>query len=168
MLTTRKRSDQSTLVSPAAATVVEDFMGAIGGRGIYPAQAPPGHRDDAAHTLRPSTRFIPRSLGNKRQMRATCSALSPNNWAITHLFLLLSWGALPAERIIPHIMSPDPGNASIRSPFLQITHVPACFKFCRITMQMFSRKVVRCSVVASLQDGPEHLYALSPTKWQML
>ncbi len=28
-------------------------------------------------------------------------------------------------------------------------------------MQVFSRKVVQRSVVASLQDGPEHLYALS-------
>ncbi len=41
-------------------------------------------------------------------MRATCSLLSPNNWVITHLLLVLSWGSLSAERIIPHIMSPDP------------------------------------------------------------
>ncbi len=50
----------NTLVSPAAATVVEGFVGAIGGRGIHPAQTLLHDRYDAA-----------------------CSALSPNNWAIT-------------------------------------------------------------------------------------
>ena len=48
MLTTRKRSDQDTLVRPAATTVVEGCVGTIGSRGIHPAQIPPGPMDDAA------------------------------------------------------------------------------------------------------------------------
>ena len=60
------------------------------------------------NTFLSSTRFPPRSLGNKGRMPSTCSALSPNNWAITHLLLVLSWGSLSTERVIPHIMSPDP------------------------------------------------------------
>ncbi len=47
------------------------------------------------NTFLASARFTPRSLGNKGRMRATCSVLSPNNWAITHLLLVLSWGLLP-------------------------------------------------------------------------
>ncbi len=41
-------------------------------------------------------------------MRATCSALSPNNWTITHLLLVLSWEPLSGESITPHMMNPDP------------------------------------------------------------
>ena len=37
------------------------------------------------NTLLSSTRFPPRSLGNKGRMPSTCSALSQNNWAITDL-----------------------------------------------------------------------------------
>ena len=37
------------------------------------------------NTFLSSTRFTPRSLGNKGRMRSTCSALSQNNWAITDL-----------------------------------------------------------------------------------
>ena len=59
-------------------------------------------------TFLSSTRFTPCSLEKKGRMRSTCSALSPNNWAITHLLLVLSWVSLSGERIIPHVMSPDP------------------------------------------------------------
>ena len=54
-------------------------------------------------------------------MRATCSVLSLNNWAITHLLLVLSWRSLSGERIIPHMMSPDPKklleNHGMLNPF---------------------------------------------------
>ena len=59
-------------------------------------------------TFLSSTLFTHRSLGNKGRMRSTCSVLSPNNWAITHLLLVLSWGSLSAEKIIPHMMNPNP------------------------------------------------------------
>ena len=39
--------------------------------------------------------------------------LSPNNWGITYLLLVLSWGSLPAERIIPHMMNPDPWDSVV-------------------------------------------------------
>ncbi len=38
----------------------------------------------------------------------------PNNWAITHLLLMLSWGSLSGERVIPHMMGPDPSSRKIR------------------------------------------------------
>ncbi len=59
-------------------------------------------------TFLSSIRFPPRSLGNKGRMPSTCSVLIPNNGAITHLLLMLSWGHLSGERIIPHMMGPDP------------------------------------------------------------
>ena len=43
-----RSDDQPPLVSPAAATVVEGFVGAIGSRGIHPAQTLLNDRDDAA------------------------------------------------------------------------------------------------------------------------
>ena len=39
------------------------------------------------NTFLSSARFTPPSLGNKGWMQATCSAGSPNNWAIIHLLL---------------------------------------------------------------------------------
>ncbi len=111
-----KDQRKNTLVSPAAATVVEGFVWAIGDRGIHPGQPPfcmTGMMP--RNTLRLSTRFPSRSLGNKGRMRATCSALSPNNRAITHLLPVPSWGSLSAERIIPRLMRPDPTPTS--SPF---------------------------------------------------
>ncbi len=60
------------------------------------------------NTFLSSTRFTPRSLGNKGQMRTTCSSLSPNNRATIHLLLVLPWMSLSGERITPRIMGPDP------------------------------------------------------------
>ncbi len=71
------------------------------------------HRDAAAQHLPVIHPLTPRSLGNKGRMPSTCSVLSPNNWAITHLLLVLSWGSLSAERVIPHIMSPDPNTITL-------------------------------------------------------
>ncbi len=96
---------------PAAAAVVVGFVGAIGGRGIHPAQPllnDLNDMDDAASTPSCHLPLHTTSLGNEGRMQATCSALSPNNWAIAHLLLVLSWGSLSGERIIPHIMGPDP------------------------------------------------------------
>ena len=73
-------------------------------RGIHPAQPLLNDMDDAASTPSwhpPASHHV--TLGNKGRMRATCSVLSLNNWAITHLLLVLSWRSLSGERIIPHI-----------------------------------------------------------------
>ena len=82
--------------------VVEGFVGTIDSRGIHPVQPLLNDMDAAAQHL-PVTHPLPTMLPweIKGRMRATCSALSPNNWAITHLLLVLSWGSFSAERIIP-------------------------------------------------------------------
>ena len=76
-------------------------MGAIGGRGIHPAPPLLNDRDNAAQHLPVLHPLHTTFLGkNKGRMPSTCSALSPNNWAITHLLLVLSWGSLSAEGVI--------------------------------------------------------------------
>ena len=73
--------------------VVEGFVGSIGSRGIYPAPPLLRDMDDAAQHLAVIHPLTHRFLGNKGRMRSTCSALSPNNWAITRLLLVFSWGS---------------------------------------------------------------------------
>ena len=76
-------------------------MGAIGSRGIHPAQPLLNNRDDAAQHLA-VIHPLPTPFLGKGWMPSTCSALSPNNWAITHLLLVLSWGSLSAQRVRTH------------------------------------------------------------------
>ena len=113
MLTTQKRSDQKHPCLTSGGNGCRGFCGGHRQQGHLPSAAPSEGHGWPLNTFLSSTRFPHRSLGNKGRMPSTCSVLRPNNWAITHLLLVLFWGSLPAERIIPHMMSPDPNHGFI-------------------------------------------------------
>ena len=69
-------------------------MGAIGSRGIHPAQPLLNGYGLPLNTFLSSTRFPPRSLGNQGADVDNLLRTEPKNRAITHLPLVLSRGSL--------------------------------------------------------------------------
>ncbi len=114
MLTTQKRSDQKHPCLASGGNGCRGFCGGHRPPASPPAQtAPPGHRDAAQH---PADIDPPHPiLGAKGAAADHLPCAEPNNWAINHLLLVLSWGSPSGERIIPNMMSLDP-NATVSWP----------------------------------------------------